>query len=72
MGDKMHDRRDYWDLDFTLDMMKPPEESIQSVEVTTYDIKPDYDLTPAQFWYTIIYMKTNTFIIIIMLINYQE
>ena len=68
----MHDRRDYWDLDFTLDMMKPPEESIQSVEVTTYDIKPDYDLTPAQFWYYYIYMKTNTFIIIIMLINYQE
>jgi len=51
MGDKMYNRRDYWDLDFTLDMMKPPEESIQSIEVSTYDIKPNYDLTPAEFWY---------------------
>ena len=46
----MHNNKEYWDLDFTLDMITPLEESIQSVPISTYDIKPNYDLTPAEFW----------------------
>ena len=50
LSDKMHDNKDYWDLNFTLDMLKPLEQSIQSIPVSTYDIKPNYDLSPAEFW----------------------
>jgi len=46
----MDNNKEYWDLNFTLDMIKPLEESIQSVPISTYHIKPNYDLTPTEFW----------------------